>query len=86
MTSILVLVTILAPIITGAVQAVKQAVKLPKTYLPLVAIVIGLGLGYAAIPFSDLSAIERLWAGALGGLASSGLYEVGKKTDGYTKL
>lgn len=86
LTAILLFGTILAPIITGALQVVKKAVPLPRNSVPLVAVVIGLLVGLAAVPLTGLDWTLRLWAGGLAGLASTGLFElVGSDRPGTTK-
>lgn len=46
--------------------------------MPLVAIVIGMLIGAAAV-FLDVGIVERLWAGGISGLAATGMFELGKK-------
>lgn len=77
MEEILTMATIIAPVTLGLVQAVKKTVGLDR-YLPLIAIVIGLLLGLLATFFVDAEVSSRLWAGGISGLASVGLFEVGK--------
>ncbi|MDD9149568.1 MULTISPECIES: holin [unclassified Sporolactobacillus] len=76
METILVLATILSPIITALVGLLKKSVSLPKNLVPVYAVVIGMIIGYLAIPFTDLDAAYRLWAGGLSGLSSTGLFEL----------
>lgn len=71
--------TLIAPVIMGVVQAVKKAGNISKRYLPLVAIAIGMILGGLAL-FIDPSLSVRLWAGGISGLASVGLFELGKNS------
>lgn len=77
MEEILVMASIIAPITVGLVQAVKKSFKLDRA-LPLIAIVIGMLLGGLATFFVDADVSARLWAGGISGLASVGLFEVGK--------
>lgn len=79
MQEILAIATIIAPITSGAVQAVKKATNVNKRYLPILAVVVGVALGAAAF-FVDIGLGERIWAGGISGLASVGLFELGKKT------
>lgn len=78
MLEILAMATLIAPVVTGVVQAVKKATGVDKRYLPLVAIVVGMVLG-ALATFIDPSITLRLWAGGISGLASVGLFELGKQ-------
>lgn len=66
----------LSVIIFALVQLVKNSVKIPKNLIPLIGVVIGLGIGVAAYPFSDLDLTRRLWAGGLAGLSATGLFEL----------
>lgn len=76
MTEILLLTTILAPIVTALVQMMKTAINLNDRFIPLLAAVVGLGVGIAAFPISDVDLAMRIWAGVLAGLTGVGLYEV----------
>lgn len=85
MQDILIFATIVLPIVTALVELVKRSVVLPKNIVPLIALVIGLLVGVAAYPFSDLDLTMRLWSGALAGLAATGLFELAiNKRDGNT--
>lgn len=85
MTEILLLVSVLTPIITALTEVVKKAVNTPLNLIPVIALFIGLLVGFAAQPFSDLDLYLRLWAGAIAGLTGTGLYEVVKQRDGESK-
>lgn len=79
MVEILAMATVIAPVTSGVVQAVKQATNINKRYLPAVATVLGMGLGAAAY-FLDAELGLRIWAGGISGLAATGLFELGKNT------
>jgi len=86
MESILILATLIAPIVTGVVQAVKAGFTVKKNLLPFVAVIVGMALGFLAYPFSgDIEVTSRLWAGGMAGLASVGLFELGNQRQGETK-
>lgn len=85
MEQVLLFATIISPIILALVELVKQTVKFPKNYVPLVALIVGLAVGFASQPFTELDLVLRLWAGGIAGLSATGLFELVKKTDGYTK-
>lgn len=85
MIDILFFASVLVPIITGLVEVIKRAVNLPINVIPVIALVVGLVVGFASSPFSDLELTIRLWAGVLAALAASGLFELVKQRDGYTK-
>lgn len=86
MIQMLALVTFVAPVVTGLVEIVKRAVALKNNLIPLVALVVGVVVGFAAQPiFPDVDLYLRLWAGGLAGMTSVGLYEFGTKREGTTK-
>lgn len=85
MTEVLLFATILAPVILALVELVKKSVPVPKNYIPLIALLIGVFIGFASYPFTELQLDLRLWAGGLAGLASTGLFELGSKRDGTTE-
>ena len=81
MIEILTLATIIAPLTTALLEVVKKAIGIDQRYLPLLAVLLGLILGGLAT-FLDSELILRLWAGAVSGLASVGLFELGKQVKG----
>lgn len=85
MLEVIVFATVLVPIITALVEVIKKAVATPINLIPLIAVVVGLIVGATAYPFSELDMTLRLWAGVLAGLASTGLFELIKQRDGYSK-
>ena len=85
MAEVLLFASILAPIIAGVVEMLKNAINMPVNFVSLLAVLVGLLVGFAAQPFTDLDYINRLWAGALAGLAATGLFELVKQRDGQTK-
>lgn len=60
---------------TALMQLLKQALPLPKKYIPL--FTLGLGVGLALVPFPYTNAVlaERVWAGVLAGLGGTGIFE-----------
>lgn len=85
MTEILFLVSVITPIITALTEVVKKSVNTPVNLVPVISLLIGLVVGFAAQPFSDLDLTLRLWAGSLAGLAGTGLYETVKQRTGESK-
>lgn len=77
MVEILAIATVIAPVTGGLVQAIKNATQVKKRYLPVMAVGVGITLGAAAY-FIDAEIGVRLWAGGVSGLASVGLFELGK--------
>lgn len=79
MEAVLIFATVIAPIILGVVELIKRSASdsLNKNYIPLIAFAVGIFIGFAAQPFTELDLALRLWAGALAGLASTGLFELG---------
>ncbi|MFD2046659.1 holin [Ornithinibacillus salinisoli] len=80
MDKVLMFATVLLPIITALVEVVKKTFALPKNIIPITSLVVGLGIGAVAYPFTDMDLVLRLWAGGLAGLAGTGLFELVKKT------
>ena len=85
MAAVLIFAGILTPIITALVEMIKKAVNVPLNFIPIIALLVGLLIGFAAAPFTDLDYVNRFWAGGLAGLASVGLFEVVKQRDGQSK-
>ncbi|WP_405389433.1 MULTISPECIES: holin [Peribacillus] len=85
MQQVLIFTTILAPIVAAMVQVVKQTVTLPNNILPILSLVVGLGVGSVAFPFTEMDIVLRLWAGAFAGLGGTGLYELVAKREGTSK-
>lgn len=78
MIDILTLATIITPVTSGLVQAVKISTNVNKRYLPIISIVVGIGLG-ASATFLDADPLVRIWAGGISGLAATGLFELSKR-------
>ncbi|ASK61907.1 holin [Virgibacillus phasianinus] len=85
MEEILLLSSVLAPVVLALVELVKRTINLKKNFIPMVSLVIGLLIGAAAYPFTDFDLAMRLWSGGLAGMAGTGLFELFKKNEGYTK-
>ena len=86
MMSVLLFATVLTPITTGLVELIKKTIDIKVNLLPLVSLVTGLIIGFAAEPFTDLDLVLRLWAGAFAGLSGTGLYElIFTKREGTSK-
>ncbi|MBP1999769.1 hypothetical protein J2Z69_000788 [Paenibacillus shirakamiensis] len=86
LTAVLAFASMLAVFVLAGVQLVKQTVNVPKNALPVIGLIIGLGVGAAAFPFTDLNLILRLWSGGLAGLSATGLFELAfKRRDRSTK-
>jgi len=81
MAAVLLFATVIVPIVLGVVELIKRSVseKLNKNLIPLIAFAVGIFIGFAAQPFTDLDLVMRIWAGALAGLASTGLFELGNE-------
>lgn len=86
MKEVLLFATVLLPIVTALVQLLKITVPIKKNFVPLLSFVVGILVGAAAYPFTDLELMLRLWAGGFAGLAGTGLFElVFNDRDGTTK-
>lgn len=78
--------SILAVFVLAIVQLVKNSINVPRNAVPIIGVVIGLLIGVAAYPFTELDIVLRLWAGGLAGLSATGLFElVFKNRPGTTK-
>jgi hypothetical protein len=63
-------------LVTGATQALKMAFKIPSRFVPLISIAFGVGF----IALGDVTVQDIIITGITVGLASSGLYDISKKT------
>ncbi|WHX38404.1 holin [Paenibacillus polymyxa] len=79
MNQVLAFASTLVVIIIAVVQLIKKTVSIPDNYVPVVAVVIGLLIGWVSSPFTDLDLSLRLWAGGLAGLSATGLFELAFK-------
>ncbi|WP_077622777.1 holin [Sediminibacillus massiliensis] len=86
MDGVMMLATIIMPMVTALVELVKRSVNMPKNIVPAVSFVIGVLVGAAAYPFTDMEWMMRLWAGGYAGLAGTGLFEIVNKREGMTKV
>ncbi|RKD75210.1 A118-like holin Hol118 [Sinobaca qinghaiensis] len=75
-TELLIYMSIIAPILTALVQALKRAFKLPKNYIPLITAGLGLLIGLIPFPFMELTITMTAWGGFIAGLGGTGLFEV----------
>lgn len=76
MEAVLLLATLIAPVVLALVELVKRSEVVSNKWLPFVSLALGLAVGYAALPFTELDTVLRLWAGALAGLSATGLFEL----------
>ncbi|WP_088810468.1 MULTISPECIES: holin [unclassified Listeria] len=71
---------------TAIVQVVKSTNKIPRHYLPLVSLMIGITVGGLATLIPGAGSISvMLWSGGLAGLGGTGLFEQFTKRDGNLK-
>ncbi|AIQ38023.1 holin [Paenibacillus sp. FSL R5-0345] len=78
--------SILAVFVLALVQLVKNSINIPRNAVPVIGLLIGLLIGAAAYPFTQLDIVLRLWAGGLAGLSATGLFELAfKDRPGMTK-
>ncbi|WP_411350317.1 holin [Paenibacillus sp. WLX2291] len=66
----------LAVVVLALVKLVKTTANIPKNVLLVIGLIVGLLIGAAAYPFSNLELVLRLWAGGLAGLSATGLFEL----------
>lgn len=74
--NVLAFASILSVFILTLVQAIKNNTRLPRNSIPFIGLGIGLLVGAAAYPFTELELILRLWSGGLAGLSATGLFEL----------
>ena len=78
--------SILAVFVLALVQLVKNSINIPRNAVPVIGLLIGMLIGAAAYPFTELDIVLRLWAGGLAGLSATGLFELAfKDRPGTTK-
>lgn len=86
LTNMLAFASVLSVFVLALVQLVKVTVDIPKNWIPFIGLVIGMFVGAAAYPFTDMGLVLRLWAGGLAGLSATGLFELAfNQRDGNTK-
>lgn len=78
MEEILIIASIISPVTSGIVQVIKKATNVNENLLPIVAVLVGIILGILATFLVDVDVVIRIWAGAISGLASTGLFELSK--------
>lgn len=76
MNEVLLFSTVISPVILGLVELCKRTINIKATYIPLVAFVVGLIVGFISQPFTELDLVLRLWSGGLAGLSATGLFEM----------
>ncbi|MFC3749845.1 holin [Paenibacillus sp. GCM10012306] len=76
LSNVLAFASLLSVFVLTGVQLVKVTVKVPKNMVPLIGVIVGMLIGAAAYPFTDMELVLRLWAGALSGLSATGLFEL----------
>ena len=74
--NVLAFASILSVFILALVQLIKNNTRLPRNSIPFIGLGIGLLVGAAAYPFTELELTLRLWAGGLAGLSATGLFEL----------
>ncbi|WP_339314585.1 holin [Paenibacillus sp. FSL M7-0896] len=78
--------SVLSVFVLALVQLVKTSINIKRNLLPVIGLFIGMFVGAVGFLFTDLDLIPRLWAGALAGLSSTGLFELAfKDRPGSTK-
>ena len=80
MTQVLFFSTIIAAVVTSAMEMIKRTTMIPAKWIPAVSFFVGLAIGVAAYPFTDMNLVLRLWSGGIAGWMASGIYETVKQT------
>lgn len=62
------------PIVLAVVELIKKSPSesLNKNFIPLIALAVGIFIGFAGQPFTNLDLTLRLWSGFLAGLSYEG--------------
>lgn len=68
---------ILIAVVLGLAEAIKKALKLDKSYLPLLSVFIGIGAAFLAQGSFDYTILETILFGMIVGLSSCGLLNFG---------
>nr|WP_028530524.1 holin [Paenibacillus sp. HW567] len=76
MDNVMAFASVLAVFTLALVQLIKNNINLPRNTIPFIGLGIGLLIGAAAYPFTDLELTLRLWSGGLAGLSATGLFEL----------
>ena len=81
---ILVAITLVA-IVTAVVEVLKRTFNIPKRYLPIVSIAVGILIAVIMWPLSEYELYYMLVVGLIAGLAASGTFDalkaIGKKEE-----
>lgn len=82
MIQVLTFATAIGAIVATFMQMVKKAAgaKLDARFVPIVALFVGMAIGAAAYPFTEMDLVLRLWAGGLAGWQATGMFETTKQT------
>jgi hypothetical protein len=82
---VLIFAGIIAVIVGIMVQIAKNLFPISKNLIPVISILIGILIGVASYPFTDLNVTLRIWSGVFAGLSAVGLYELSTNRSGNTK-
>jgi hypothetical protein len=85
MEEVFIFASVIVPIVTALVELLKKTFPIRKNFIPAISVVVGLIIGAAAYPFTDMELVLRLWAGGFSGLAGTGLFELVKPRQGVSK-
>lgn len=75
MEQILPIATVLVAVVSGLTEVIKATGTVNTKYIPLLTIAIGMLTGALATTLFDVELTKMIWAGAIAGLASCGLYD-----------
>ena len=85
MEQVLLFASVIAQIVLALTELLKKTINIKVNFIPLISLVIGVVIGFAAESFTDLDLVLRLWAGAFAGLGGTGLYELFNNREGTSK-
>lgn len=86
MKAILIAASVIAPLVVGVTGLIKTQVK-NYNILPVINVIAGILLGVLfALSFVQEDLVLYAWAGAVAGLAASGLFDLGSSLIKYDEL
>lgn len=85
LTLLFVVAAMILGIINAFVQVVKTTFKIANHYVPIVSVAVGIFIGIVIQPITEYSLYIMILAGAIGGLAACGSFDLTKVVKGEKK-
>lgn len=80
MEEVLAFSTVIAIFVSAFMEMLKRVTSIHLKYVPIIAFLVGIAVGAAAYPFTELDLTLRIWAGGIAGWMASGIYETVKQS------